>query len=87
MNIDSCLNIENFKEQLINLVNNCNLTIGTALYIVKDIHNSLYNAYLEELRKESHQLGESEVETLDVPVEDLINGEKEIVNNVKQNND
>jgi hypothetical protein len=39
MNIE----IENFRNSLINLLNTCNLPVGVVVYIIKDIYNLLIN--------------------------------------------
>lgn len=53
--MDTCLMIEKFRNDLIEIVNNSNLTIGTALFIYKDIYNDLYKEYQRVLELEQKE--------------------------------
>lgn len=46
------LEIENFRNSLINLLNTCNLPVGTAVYIMKDVYNLLIDQYKQILEEE-----------------------------------
>lgn len=83
--MDTCLNIEFLRKQLIADINNSNLTIGAAMLVVKDVYNIIYLSYLEEMEKEKnaqnirHESGEVVFEE---PVEI-----EEVTENDEQNND
>ncbi len=47
--------IKYFHQQLMNLINNCGLPVGTAYFIVKDTLNELEKMYLEYAYKESRK--------------------------------
>lgn len=53
--IDSCQQIENFKNNLIYDINNSNLTIGCAYYILKDIFLNLEREYYKTLEIEKNE--------------------------------
>lgn len=46
------LEIENFRNSLINLLNTCNLPVGTAVYVMKDVYNLLIDQYKQILEEE-----------------------------------
>ena len=46
------LEIENFRNSLINLLNTCNLPVGVAVYIMKDVYNLLIDQYKQVLEEE-----------------------------------
>lgn len=80
--MDSCTNMEAFRQSLIKTVNSCGLTVGGALFVVKDIYNTLYVSYLEELQKEqTRKTSSTEIQ------EYQVNPEEEVVENGEQNND
>lgn len=66
------LNIEKFRDSLIQLVNNCNLPIGVAVYVFKDIHNLLMDQYDETLQKERQVSTNSVVEYNITPTDNNI---------------
>ena len=39
------LKVDNFRTQLINLINSCSLPISTVMYIMKDIYYDVSNEY------------------------------------------
>lgn len=49
------LAIQEFYKNIINLVNNCNLPVGTAYFIVKDVLHDLEQAYLTVLKEELNE--------------------------------
>lgn len=53
--IDSCQQIESFKNNLIYDINNSNLTIGCAYYIFKDIFINLEKEYYNTLEIEKKE--------------------------------
>lgn len=53
MNIN--LALERFKQDLIGVINNCNLPIGVAYLIVKDAYTSLEKEYLRILKIEEQE--------------------------------
>lgn len=53
MNINFAL--EQFKQNLLNIINNCNLPIGVAYLIVKDIYISLEREYFKILKIEEQE--------------------------------
>lgn len=61
--MDSCVLIEQYKKSLLELTNSCNLTIGMARYIVKEIYDELTVVYKQQLQEEIKQLKNGEVET------------------------
>ena len=58
--MDSCNAMENLRNSLIALINESGLTVGAGLFIVKDIYNSLYLLYLEQLKTEQEITHEQE---------------------------
>lgn len=56
------LEIENFRNSLINLLNTCNLPVGTAVYIMKDVYNLLIDQYKQILEEEKKAQIYDEVE-------------------------
>jgi len=71
---------KNFEIQLLNLINNCGLTVSEAYYIVENAALQLKIAYLESLHKESLSPGETQEYNVEIPVnqniKNNINGEK-----------
>lgn len=47
-----CSNAEKFRTELYNLVNNCNLPIATAFYIVKDFYRDFNDTYSKIVQQE-----------------------------------
>lgn len=56
------LEIENFRNSLINLLNTCNLPVGTAVYVMKDVYNLLIDQYKQILEEEKKVQVYDEVE-------------------------
>lgn len=67
------LRVDNFKTQLINMLNESNLPISTIMYIIKDVFydvsaeynrivNQQYKDFCEEAKKESEQKAKEEEE-------------------------
>ena len=54
--MDNCILIEEYKEKLLALTNNCQLTIGMALYVVKDLMSQLQVLYNQQLLEEKQQI-------------------------------
>ncbi len=81
--MDSCSNMEGLRLALIGAVNSSGLTVGAALYIVKDIYNTLYISYLDEIQKEKNRQS-AEVEEQIVPT---MYEEEEVTENGNENND
>lgn len=52
MNINYAL--EQFRQNLFNIINNCNLPIGAAYFIVKDVYITLEKEYFKILEKEKN---------------------------------
>lgn len=52
--MDTCLNIEALRKQLIADINGSNLTIGAAMLVVKDVYNVIYLSYLDEIEREKN---------------------------------
>ena len=49
---DNCFEIESTRHQIVNAVNNSNLTIGTAYFLFKDIFRDLEKLYFDQVEKE-----------------------------------
>lgn len=64
--MDSCNAMENLRNSLIALINESGLTVGAGLFIVKDIYNSLYLLYLEQLKTEQETTHEQESVSADL---------------------
>lgn len=82
--MDLCINMEALRLALIREINNSNLTIGAATFVVKDVYNTLYLSFLEEKDKELHNRNikvEYEEVQLDKPIPE------EVTENDEQNND
>lgn len=79
--MDTCINMEEFRQKLIHTINTCGLSIGAALYIYKDVYHVLEASYQNTLKDElnSNPLTE-EAEEIDLVHE-------EVAENGEQNND
>lgn len=45
------MDFEQFRINLINLINDCGLPIGGAYYVLKDVFHTLEQAYVEDMNK------------------------------------
>lgn len=61
--MDSCNAMEMLHNTLIQTINNSGLSVGAGLFIVKDIYNSLYLLYLEQLKKEKENQSQESIQT------------------------
>lgn len=57
--MDSCINIERFKNALFDLTNNCELSVGTAYFIIKDFYNEMEKTYIKSYKDELNNLDDS----------------------------
>lgn len=48
----NCNDVEKFRTELYDLVNNCNLSIATAFYVIKDFYRDFNQTYLNILQQE-----------------------------------
>ena len=80
--MDTCSNFEALRNQLISTLNSSGLTIGGALFVLKDVYNVLFLSYQEELQKEQNKQNNF-VEELVVPMTE----NEEEMENGEQNND
>lgn len=80
----SCTNMEAFHQNLLQLVNNCHLTIGEAYYVIKDVCNELHILYIKEIQNEQKAPQET-VEQDFVPF--VEEDKEEVMENGEQNND
>ena len=72
------LSIKYFHQQLIALINNSGLPVGTAYFIVKDILNELEKTYLDCAYKESQEDNiKEETQTIEIPEPELNKEEME----------
>lgn len=70
------IQIENFRANIYKVLNNSELLIGTAYYVMKDIMKDLEKNYIVSLEEEKNNLSNtSNTETIDLNVEDIINKE------------
>lgn len=76
--MDNCILIEEYKEKLLALTNNCQLTVGMALYIVKDLMSQLQTLYNQQLLEEKQQMLEKGTLEEDVSLEVSANEENNI---------
>ena len=83
--MDLCINMEALRLALIREINNSNLTIGAATFVVKDVYNTLYLSFLEEKDKELYNKN-IKIEHEEVQFEEPIQVE-EVMENGEQNND
>lgn len=83
----SCTNLEAFHENLLQLVNNCHLTVGEAYYVIKDVTNELRFLYLKELQNELREPEKEEVESEFISFQDEESEKEEVMENENQNND
>lgn len=44
--------IESYRQKIIDLTNNCGLTVGTALFVIKDIYRDLEQLYYSTIKEE-----------------------------------
>lgn len=61
---------ERYKQQLIELANNCNLPVNLAYFITKDFCNELYNVYKEALYEKCNNITTVE-NTVNLDVKDI----------------
>lgn len=76
--MDNCILIEEYKEKLLALTNNCQLTIGMALYVVKDLMSQLQTLYNQQLLEEKQQMLEKGTLEEDISLEISANEENNI---------
>ena len=70
------IQIENFRANIYKVLNNSELLIGTAYYVMKDIMKDLEKNYIVSLEEEKNNLSNtSNTETIDLNIEDIINKE------------
>lgn len=81
--MDTCINMEEFRQKLINAINTSGLSIGAAFYIYKDVFHTLEASYQDTLKKEV------ETSTISEEIEEvnLIPEDEEVTENENQNND
>lgn len=75
-----CKNAELYKQQLIELANNCELSVPLAYFITKDFFRDVETLYLETLKKEEN---EASLEKEEKMIFDPVTGEvqkEEILN-------
>ena len=65
------LAIQKFYKDIINLVNNCNLPVGTAYFIVKDVLHDLEQAYITVLKEEINEPDQQVTEEIELYPDDL----------------
>jgi GTP1/Obg family GTP-binding protein len=58
----SLQSIEIYRNNLIDLTNNCGLTIGTAYYVFKDVLKDLEKEYIKAIEKEQNSQTKSQKE-------------------------
>lgn len=82
--MDTCISIEQFKNNLFKTINECGLSIGAAFFVMKDVYNVLAQSYQEALKSELERVKagtQQKEETLLIPInppqEDLISEEGE----------
>ena len=84
--MDNCIAIEKYKESLLQLTNNCGLTIATACFIVKDLYLELQKLYNQQLQEELKQLNETgslekelvvDIGEKEIATENIVIGDKE----------
>lgn len=64
------LQIEQFKNDIYNVLNNSNLLIGTAYYVMKDILYDLEKNYVQSLRSEQqHRYDKNFNETQEIEID------------------
>ena len=79
MDMDSCLAIENFKKQIIDLINNSDLSIGMLMYLLADLQNEITLMYKKTLKEEQNhsenhndlKVGNIQIQTDDNTPKDL----------------
>lgn len=79
--MDTCVNMEAFRRALVQEINSCNLSIGAAYYILKDVCKMLEASYQETLEKEL----KTATTTVETEVVDLVPNEEEVTENVENN--
>lgn len=65
--MDSIVNIEKFRQSLVDVINNAGVTVAIGYYVVKDIYRDLEKVYQDTLKEELTSSMES-TETMDVPL-------------------
>ena len=61
------LSIYEYRQKLIELTNNCGLTIGSAYFVVKDLAKELEENYYKAVEAERNQPQQTETQTVDLP--------------------
>lgn len=78
--------IEQFHKQLVQLINNCGIPVGAAVYVMKDCYNELLRAYNDVLQEEVQEIEagthtqEEEIELTSEELNALSNEEGELCN-------
>lgn len=55
-NIGFNIYLYNFKNDMVNTINNSGLPVGVVYYIMKDLFNDIQNAYENTLKKEKEEI-------------------------------
>ncbi len=55
------LKVQNFKEQLIEIINSCGLPISVINYVLSDVHNLTRQSLEEEIQKQKLEIKQQEV--------------------------
>ena len=55
-NIGFNIYLYNFKNNMVNIINNSGLPVGVVYYIMKDLLNDIQNAYENTLKKEKEEI-------------------------------
>lgn len=75
MNIN--YSIENLRQDIYNIINNCNLPIGTVYFVFKDIFGDVAQAYQTAVKQEMQEQTLQMKQQLDNIKEDINFDEKE----------
>ena len=71
------LTIEAFHHNLLNLINNCGLPVGTAYYVLKDVYKDIENLYNRALAEEQANPPKNETKSFDINLANLDEEQKE----------
>lgn len=82
--MDNILLINKFQQSLYDLINNCNLTVGTAFFVFKDVYANFEKIYFNEMNKELAENNKTivEKEKVELPTTEEKRNEEIVVNSL-----
>ena len=78
--MDFCFRMEALRNALIQILNESGLSVGAAFFVLRDVHNTLYLSYLDEIKRETESPSKEEKHETTIDL-------AEVMENGEQNND